>query len=87
MGPIELDLCSFIDKNTDFKTVEHQAKKLGLDWEFDKCFHNYFILNDLYYNLRNLLRIEVKNASEDITAASLCSHQEYIDSIEQKLIM
>jgi thiamine kinase-like enzyme len=83
LGPIELDLSEFIDKNTDIKKLENTAKNAGLDWEFDKDYHNYFILNDLYYNLRNFLNTD----SDKITSESLIGYQQYIDSICNKLIM
>jgi hypothetical protein len=86
-GPIERDLREFIDIKTDIIKLENIAKKAGLDWEFDKDYHNYFILNGLYYNLRNLLHIEVQHDSEKITAESLIGHQQYIDNIPNKMIM
>lgn len=87
LGPIELDLNEFIDKNTNIKQLENIAKNAGIDWEFDKDYHNYFILNGLYYNLRNLLNIEVQYGSGKITADKLIGHQQYIDAICNKLIM
>lgn len=87
VGPIELDLREFIDKNTDIKKLENTAKNAGLDWKFDKAYHNYFILNDLYYYLRNLLNIEVKDNCDNITEDTLYGHQQYIDNLSNKLIM
>jgi Putative homoserine kinase type II (protein kinase fold) len=54
VGSIERDLREFIDINTDIKKLNNMAKVAGLDWEFNKDYHNYFILNGLYYNLRTL---------------------------------
>jgi thiamine kinase-like enzyme len=87
LGPIELDLYGFIDKNTNIKKLEDTAKNAGLDWEFDKDYHNYFTLNGLYYNLRNLLNIELHHGSDQITTDSLIGHQQYIDKICSKLII
>ncbi|MHB1154565.1 MAG: hypothetical protein ACYCWE_03345 [Eubacteriales bacterium] len=83
LGPIELDLNEFVDRNTNITKLENTAKNAGLDWKFDKDYHNYFILNKLYYNLRNLLYL----FSDNITTENLIGHQQYIDNIINKMIM
>ncbi|MDF2540433.1 MAG: Phosphotransferase enzyme family [Herbinix sp.] len=87
LGPIELDLYRFIDINTNIKKLENTAKNAGLDWEFDKDYHNYFTLNGLYYNLRNLLNIEGKDDSDKITVDSLKGYQDYIDKLDNRFII
>jgi Ser/Thr protein kinase RdoA (MazF antagonist) len=80
LGPIELDLSEFIDNNTNIKRLENIAKSAGIEWEFNVDYHNYFILNGLYYNLRNLHH-------DNITMENLIGHQQYIDKIRNKVIM
>lgn len=80
LGPIELDLCEFIDKNTDINKLENTAKCAGLVWEFDVDYHNYFILNDLYYYLRNLCH-------SNSTTVNIDDYQQYLDSVRNKLII
>jgi thiamine kinase-like enzyme len=83
LGPIELDLNEFVDKSTNIKKLENTAKSAGLDWEFDKDYHNYFVINRLYYDLRNQLNID----NDKITADSLIGFQQYINNLCTKYLM
>ena len=89
LGPIERDLREYIDFSTDIKQLEAIAKNAGLYWEFDKDYHNYFILNGIYDDLGHFfyeIDTELPN-SEIEMAEKITGQQQYIDDIEKKLIL
>ena len=83
LGPIERDLREYINKDTDIKELEEITKKAGLYWEFDKDYHNYFILNSLYDELGGLY-YEEQTMANDVDKVN--GHQRFLDNIEWKLI-
>ena len=82
LGPIERDLREFIDINTDINELERTAKNAGFYWEFDKDYHNYYILNNLYDDLGILFSYE-----QNDNADKVIGQQKNIDNMERKLII
>lgn len=83
LGPIELDLYEFIDNTTDIRLLDNIVENACPGWRFNKDYHNYFILNDLYYNLRNLLN----TGGDGITPEDLSAYQQYIDNLDSRLLL
>ncbi|MFD1676720.1 hypothetical protein [Alicyclobacillus fodiniaquatilis] len=88
LGPIERDLREYIDSSTDIGQLEAIAKNAGLYWEFDKDYHNYFLLNGLYDDLGNFFyEIDLEAADGEIKIAERTTgQQQYINTIEDRLI-
>lgn len=86
LGPVERDLREFIDINTDISKLENIAKNVGLDWRFNKEYHNYFILHSLYKDLFFTDKA-VQQDSKKITVEGLVEYQQYIDDLHNKVII